>query len=49
MTKGLLTKALLVCLAVSAQTTIAHAQTGTPDSPIRHLVVIFQENVSFDH
>jgi len=47
--KALLTKAVFVCLAVSAATTVMRAQTGAPDSPIRHLVVIFQENVSFDH
>ena len=28
--------------------TIAQAQSGTA-TPIKHLVVIFQENISFDH
>jgi len=27
----------------------AHAQSSSPITPIQHLVVIFQENVSFDH
>jgi len=31
----------------AAQTTPAHA--GATTTPIKHLVVIFQENVSFDH
>src|SRR6202030_4559502 len=44
---------LTAALAVSAAATVAH---GAPFSsnvrtktPIKHLVVIFQENVSFDH
>ena len=28
--------------------TVAQAQSGTT-TPIKHLVVIFQENISFDH
>jgi len=28
---------------------IASAQTATPTTPIQHVVVIFQENISFDH
>src|SRR5271154_1862672 len=28
---------------------ILHAAGPTPASPIQHLVVIFQENISFDH
>ncbi len=37
---------LLMCLATLAGTAAGKAETGTP---IKHLVVIFQENVSFDH
>ncbi len=37
---------VLTLAAASAQTP---APTGGPSSPIQHLVVIFQENVSFDH
>jgi phospholipase C len=50
-------RALLGCLAALAATTVALADdrddAGRDDhsgkTPIRHLVVIFQENVSFDH
>src|SRR6516164_11792897 len=35
--------------AGAAQATIHHGGTGSTTSPIQHLVVIFQENVSFDH
>lgn len=38
--------ALLACQAVTAYAGDADAKTATP---IKHLVVIFQENVSFDH
>lgn len=33
----------------SAEFNSAGAHTGHPSTPIKHLVIIFQENVSFDH
>src|SRR5674476_61512 len=42
--------ALISCLSIPL--CILHAQTQTPPAattPIQHVVVIFQENVSFDH
>src|ERR1700691_6152855 len=41
---GLLVSGTVLCSAFAADT--AHPATATP---IKHLVVIFQENVSFDH
>ena len=35
--------------AVAASAAPAHLAAGTTATPIQHLVVIFQENVSFDH
>src|SRR5690242_21692234 len=35
--------------AVAASAAPAHPAAGTTATPIQHLVVIFQENVSFDH
>jgi phospholipase C len=43
-TAGLLASGAVLCSAYAADT--AHPATATP---IKHLVVIFQENVSFDH
>jgi phospholipase C len=43
------TLALRLCLAAAvASPAMLHAQS-TPTTPIKHVVVIFQENVSFDH
>ncbi len=43
------TLALRLCLAVAMGTSaLLHGQTTTA-TPIKHVVVIFQENVSFDH
>src|ERR1700730_16412982 len=36
-------------IAIGPTITPAMAATGTPATPIQHLVVIFNENVSFDH
>ena len=33
----------------AAQTALARGHNGSTTTPIKHLVVIFQENVSFDH
>ena len=41
-------KYLSCCLLLGAQTVYAAAQVQTA-TPIKHVVVIFQENVSFDH
>ncbi|HEY4410503.1 MAG TPA: alkaline phosphatase family protein, partial [Acidimicrobiia bacterium] len=38
-----------IALAVPAVTFPAHATPPATTTPIKHLVVIFQENVSFDH
>ena len=46
MTKMLALRLCLAAVAVGSFTTL-HAQTTT--TPIKHVVVIFQENVSFDH
>ena len=35
--------------AVAASAAPAHPAAGTTATPIQHLVVMFQENVSFDH
>src|SRR6185369_15701594 len=43
-TATLATAALLASSSVTA-----FAQSGTTNTPIQHVVVIFQENVSFDH
>jgi phospholipase C len=40
---------LAVCGAVMAPTAWAHAPESQTATPIKHVVVIFQENVSFDH
>jgi len=40
---------ILVLLCVIAGTRGAFAQTSTTTTPIKHLIVIYQENVSFDH
>src|SRR6187397_278215 len=39
----------LVSEAVAASTRTSTTSTNTPKTPIKHLVVIFQENVAFDH
>ena len=39
----------LVSVAVAASTRTSTTSTNTPKTPIKHLVVIFQENVAFDH
>src|SRR5690348_17900390 len=35
--------------AVAASAAPSHLAAGTTSTPIQHVVVIFQENVSFDH
>lgn len=40
---------LLVIVAANGQTADNSSQEATPATPIRHLVVIFPENISFDH
>ena len=40
---------LTVCLSQTITTAIAAVTTTTTTTPIKHLIVIFQENVSFDH
>lgn len=40
---------LLTTNIASAQTDSALAVAGRPATPIKHLVIVFQENVSFDH
>jgi phospholipase C len=45
---------VLAAAALAATTAVGHAEGGDPGAsatatPIQHLVVIFQENVSFDH
>ncbi len=42
---------LLLCIVYLLQTNtaIADVTTTTTTTPIKHLIVIFQENVSFDH
>jgi phospholipase C len=40
---------LPVCLLALASSAIARAQSDKTKTPIKHVVVIFQENVSFDH
>jgi phospholipase C len=41
--------ALSVPAAAGAARTTSHTGAGSTTTPIKHLVVIFQENVSFDH
>ena len=41
--------ALWMAFATVAGTTPAFAESGHTATPIKHLVIIFQENVSFDH
>jgi phospholipase C len=41
--------ALLVAGQIAGTAGIADAQNQQAATPIEHLVVIFQENVSFDH
>ena len=41
--------ALSVSAAAGAAQTTSHHGAGSTTTPIKHLVVIFQENVSFDH
>src|SRR5579859_6515017 len=42
--------ALMACLSFGGSPTLTAAQAQSPTgTPIKHLVVIFQENVSFDH
>lgn len=40
---------LLACVSFAGSPALVAAQTQSPATPIKHLVVIFQENVSFDH
>ena len=40
---------LTVCLSQTNTNAIATETTTTSTTPIKHLIVIFQENVSFDH
>ena len=40
---------LTVCLSQTNTNAIAAETTTTSTTPIKHLIVIFQENVSFDH
>lgn len=40
---------LTVCLSQTITTAIAAVTATTTTTPIKHLIVIFQENVSFDH
>ena len=40
---------LATCSALAMMAVAAHADTPATTTPIKHLVVIFQENVSFDH
>jgi len=35
--------------AICVQALVQAQSTSTPSTPIQHVVVIFQENVSFDH
>jgi phospholipase C len=44
-----LSTAGLCLLATTALTSVARADSTATTTPIQHLVVIFQENVSFDH
>ncbi|HWW53382.1 MAG TPA: alkaline phosphatase family protein, partial [Acidimicrobiales bacterium] len=48
-TIAVLTTAALACSAVTALTATSAAALPATTTPIKHLVVIFQENVSFDH
>ncbi len=46
------TRRLLACSAaalLAVQSPLAYADEAKTATPIKHLVVIFQENVSFDH
>ena len=40
---------LLTATAVSSAAAATHSKSGATATPIKHLVVIYQENVSFDH
>ena len=44
-----LSACLLAAASASAQSTQTVEEAPTSSTPIRHVVVIFQENVSFDH
>src|SRR5579862_2482413 len=44
-----LVAAAAVSIAASSQARVASQADHSPRTPIKHLVVIFQENVSFDH
>jgi phospholipase C len=46
---GLAVAAALPGLAAAHDSTVGHRSVGTTITPIQHLVVIFQENVSYDH
>jgi phospholipase C len=41
--------AVLTALGPVMLAALAYSQSGRAATPIKHLVVIFQENVSFDH
>ena len=43
------TTGLLICAAAALLANSAMAQAPTTTTPIKHIVVMFQENVSFDH
>ena len=44
-----LTSLLVSGLAINPQMAMARQATGTPATPIQHIVIIFGENISFDH
>src|SRR5260370_21758331 len=49
-TVAIITAALVVAALVGPLGVLAHSNTPHSDNPrIQHVVVIFQENVSFDH
>ena len=45
----LLASSLAFATMLAPVTTQLNAQTAAPTTPVKHVVVIFQENVSFDH
>ena len=48
--KTFVTATLSTCVLLSAALAPAHERdTGRPRSRIKHVVIIFQENASFDH
>jgi phospholipase C len=48
-TRALATATALALTLMPAGPAFAHNQNGDTTTPIKHLVVIFQENISFDH